>query len=164
MKVAIIVYFTVALLSPSLNAKETHPWSMCGDVELFSELKEFEINQCDSTMCHYSSGNHITGRVAFKSLVNSSSLTVSIKAKIMHIDLNLPGLDPDVCKSPGVHCPILDKNIVTYPISVLVPFVPFEIKSVATIEIFDEKGESLICMKIPIDITRSFSHKIVQKN
>ncbi|KAF1740878.1 hypothetical protein MXB_1608, partial [Myxobolus squamalis] len=132
--------------------------------ELFSELKEFDINQCDSNTCHYSSGNYIKGKVAFKSSVNSSSLTVSIKAKIMFIDMNLPGLDPDACKSAEVHCPIMDKDIVTYPISVLVPFVPFEIKSVAILEMLDDKGQHLICIKIPIDIARSVNYKIVQKN
>ncbi|KAF1742517.1 hypothetical protein MXB_5264, partial [Myxobolus squamalis] len=95
--------------------------------ETFAVLKDFVIDNCESDKCRYKPGDRITGHVAFVPSFNSSALTISMKAKILHIELNLPGLDHDACKSTGVHCPIFKMSTVTYPVSVTVPFVLFKV-------------------------------------
>ncbi|KAF1742844.1 hypothetical protein MXB_3150 [Myxobolus squamalis] len=55
------------------------------------------------------------------SYVDSSSLTVSMKANIFCVEINYTHLETDGCKSDGVHCPILTESTVTYPLAVTIP-------------------------------------------
>ncbi|KAF1741086.1 hypothetical protein MXB_4782, partial [Myxobolus squamalis] len=151
MQLTILFSLLIAISIPEFFSKDSHPWKLCKDTKIFAKLKDFLFNNCDTEVCRYHAGENVTGRIVFIPYAASSSLKISMKAEIMHEEMELPGLEKDGCKSPKIHCPLKKGVKVTYLTSFIVPPVLFEIKSIATVEIFNEKDQHLVCMKFPFE-------------
>ncbi|KAF1740500.1 hypothetical protein MXB_2757, partial [Myxobolus squamalis] len=126
----------------------------------FATVNEFNLSGCDSEVCRYYPGENISLRLSFVPSVNSSSLSASIKTEVDGVQVKFPGLESDGCKSPEVHCPLTGGSIVTYQVSYTVPESSDEITSVATFEMLDDRGQHLVCFKIPFEVSKRSALKI----
>ncbi|KAF1744365.1 hypothetical protein MXB_3395 [Myxobolus squamalis] len=153
MKLKYLIFFLVVISFSNFLYSYACPWTLCEDIETFGTVKQFTLDSCNSEICRFYPGQNITGRVIFIPSVNSTFLTISMKAKIFCHELNYTQLETDGCISSGIDCPIQKESIVTYPLSVTIPEFWREIKkTVSILEIFDERGKNLVCIKIPTQI------------
>uniref|UniRef100_A0A6B2G730 NPC intracellular cholesterol transporter 2 (Trinotate prediction) n=1 Tax=Myxobolus squamalis TaxID=59785 RepID=A0A6B2G730_MYXSQ len=153
MQLKYLIFFLVVISFSNILYGYASPWTPCEEIETLGTVTNFTLDDCDSEMCKLQAGQNVTGRVTFVSSVDSSSLTISMKAIIFCLEFNYPSIETDACKSSGVECPIEAESTVTFPLTVTVPNICHKVKkSVATLEMFDERGKHLVCINIQTQI------------
>ncbi|KAF1743643.1 hypothetical protein MXB_2763 [Myxobolus squamalis] len=153
MKLKYLIVFLVVISFSDILYGYASPWTPCEEIETLATVKEFTLDGCELETCKFYPGENITGRVIFVSSVDSSSLTISMKANIFCLNINYTQLETDACKSSGVDCPIEAESTVTYSLAVTVPNICHKVKkSVATLEMLNESGKHMICINIPTRI------------
>ncbi|KAF1745278.1 hypothetical protein MXB_164 [Myxobolus squamalis] len=159
-----IMLFLVVISFSNVLYSFATPWMPCQNIDTLAMVKEFTIDGCDSEICRFYPGQNVTGTLIFVSSVNSSSLTVLMKASIFCVDMNYTHVENDGCKSSGFDCPIVTESTVTYPLAVTIPGLCHEVKkSMAMLEMLDENGNHLVCLKIPTQICYKTRPKLYRK-
>ncbi|KAF1740074.1 hypothetical protein MXB_713 [Myxobolus squamalis] len=82
-----------------------------------------------------------------------------MKTEVYDTEVAVPDFESDGCKSPSVNCPIKKGSTVSYTTSFVIPNVSSQIKSISTLEMLDEKGNHLICMKKEFEISTISARK-----
>ncbi|KAF1742231.1 hypothetical protein MXB_3708 [Myxobolus squamalis] len=82
-----------------------------------------------------------------------------VKAKVSGVEVKFPGLESDGCKNPEINCPLIEGSIVSYQVSFTIPAISDKMYSESTFEMFDERSQLLVCLKVPFEISMRSARK-----
>nr|XP_008514653.1 PREDICTED: epididymal secretory protein E1 [Equus przewalskii]XP_008514654.1 PREDICTED: epididymal secretory protein E1 [Equus przewalskii]XP_008514655.1 PREDICTED: epididymal secretory protein E1 [Equus przewalskii] len=152
--------------SPSLGEQSTFPlgrrqprWFIFPPVPIpFSfvgsqvgVVKEVNVNPCSTQPCQLHKGQSYSVNVTFTSNTQSQSSKAVVHGIVLGVPVPFPIPEPDGCKS-GISCPIQKDKSYNYVNKLPVKSEYPSIKLVVKWELQDDKGQSLFCWEIPVQI------------
>ncbi|XP_039088286.1 NPC intracellular cholesterol transporter 2 [Hyaena hyaena] len=142
------VAFVLLALSPSALG-EPVSFKDCGSG--LGVIKELNVSPCPTQPCKLHKGQSYGVNVTFTSNIASQKSKAVVYGIVMGLPVPFPIPEPDGCKS-GISCPIQKDKTYSYLNKLPVKNEYPSIKVVVKWELLDDKGRSLFCWEIPVQI------------
>ncbi|XP_005605383.2 NPC intracellular cholesterol transporter 2 [Equus asinus] len=140
--------FLLLALGASALANPVH-FKDCGSQ--VGVVKEVNVNPCSTQPCQLHKGQSYSVNVTFTSNTQSQSSKAVVHGIVLGVPVPFPIPEPDGCKS-GISCPIQKDKSYNYVNKLPVKSEYPSIKLVVKWELQDDKGQSLFCWEIPVQI------------
>ncbi|KAF0986222.1 hypothetical protein HZS_5772, partial [Henneguya salminicola] len=101
-------------------------WKPCDNVETTAKLTSFSIENCQKDKCVFKPKGILKGKAIFIPKGNSTSMKVSMSAKVFGIaSIEFPNLNHDGCSYQDVKCPLTTNVSTTFSMDLKIPNVFF---------------------------------------
>ncbi|EXV03793.1 ML domain protein [Metarhizium robertsii] len=139
------------LLLGVLSAVNAVIFKDCGSTAKNLNIK---IGGCPDavSVCRFPSGQNASIEAAFTPRSSFQKATVKLAASVGVIDIDFPMKFPEACSHWGLKCPGKAGLPQTLRGEVSVESSYPKIKIEVTLQLFDDKGETLICKSFPAEI------------
>lgn len=131
-------------------------WTQCHDVPHSGTLTRLELSSCteDSLPCILKKGTAPSLKLSFKPVADTSSLSISVTARIAGLDLPFPGFDTDACDPKyGITCPLSKGVEYTYSNGFKIYELYPNIRNVTSKwQLKDASNAVIVCVEIPVSI------------
>lgn len=114
-------------------------------------IQEVNVSPCPTQPCVLRKGCSYFVNTTFTSQIASQNCTAEVHGILMKVKVPFPIPEPDGCKS-GITCPIQKTKTYNYTNKMLVKTEYPSIKLVVEWQLKDDKGQSLFCWQIPVEI------------
>jgi Niemann-Pick C2 protein len=105
--------------------------------------------------CLLHKGQNVSFGVGFTPNVDEDSLKMLVYGHVGGIDIPFPINNPDACKGSNVTCPVKSGQTYFYSNVIYVKKLYPSMQLVVKLKLVNSKGEVLVCVVIPVQITSS---------